>query len=62
MCVKPESSRAMRERLEGFEGRQECVKVGKLSLRTIKLANPRVRPLFALYVFETRMAGDLASL
>ena len=49
MCVKPESSRAMRERLEGLEGRQECVKVGKLSLRTIKASEHEVHPLFALH-------------
>ena len=51
MCVKPESSRVMRERLEGLEGRQECVKVGKLSFKTIKASEHEGSSSFCITFF-----------
>ena len=61
MCVKPESSRAMRERLEGSEGRQDSVNVGKLSLSTINTSQHEDPSSFSLHFYGRKMAGDPSS-
>ena len=51
----------MRERLEGLEGRQGSVNVGKLSLSTINTNTPEGSSSFSLHFYERKMAGEMTS-
>ena len=51
----------MIKRLEGLDGRQDSVNVGKLSLSTINASTHEGSPSFSLHFYGRKMAGDPTS-